>query len=66
MYLELVLKGEGVSPTITVTPDDDRMDYGHIMSGDKCTNTLRLDNSSKLALRYQFVLESAKPKGQKC
>lgn len=58
MYLELILKGEGMNHGVTLAPDNDMLDYGHVMMGDKYTNTLKLTNPSKLALSYQFVLAS--------
>ena len=66
MYLEFTLKGERVSPDIKVSPDEGTMDYGHVMSGDKCTKVLQLFNPSKLAVKYCLTQASSKICDQKC
>ena len=65
MYLELTLKGTGVEPCISITPNEQIMDWGHVMSGDKCTKTLQLTNPSKLNVHFQMTMDSARY-GKKC
>ena len=63
--MELTLKGEGVDPDIKINPNHEPLDYGHVMSGDKCIETVELQNTSKLGVRYSITLDSSKH-DQKC
>lgn len=51
--VSLSLEGEGCGT--------DRLDMGHVMSGDMVTKTLTLQNSSPLEVKYSLLLESLQP-----
>ncbi len=65
LYLELTIKGIGAEAGITFAPNERVMDWGHVMSGDKCTKTLQLTNPSKLNVHCQMTLDSSR-NGKKC
>lgn len=54
--LNIKLKGEGVSPTLCVEPEDGIVDLGHILAGERTEATLKLRNASVFPLQY--VIES--------
>ena len=40
-----------------LVPKEGLIDWGHVMSGDVCTQTLQLHNPSQLTVKYKLVLE---------
>lgn len=56
-YLELIITGIGIDPTVELVPKEGLIDWGHVMSGDVCTQTLQLHNPSQLTVKYKLVLE---------
>ena len=41
-----------------LVPKEGPIDWGHVMSGDVCTQTLQLHNPSQLTVNYKLMLES--------
>lgn len=47
-----VLSGEGVSPSLTLSPADGLLDLGNVMAGDTSTATAKLTNTSAFPLSF--------------
>ena len=50
--LEVLLTGEGVSPTLTLDPEDGVLDMGHVVAGDSTSRTVQLRNTSMFPLAF--------------
>lgn len=60
-YLEVILVGHGIQPLVSVSPDTDILDWGHVMVDDSVTRTLQLTNTSQLTVKYNVILERLRP-----
>lgn len=50
--VRLILRGEGVSPVLTIDPPDGVVDLGHALAQDASTATVTFHNASVFPLRY--------------
>ena len=57
----VTLTGQGVSPVLQMTPEDGRVDLGHVLAGRIVTQTITLENTSVFPLPVQLVPTSAQP-----
>ena len=57
----MTLVGHGVQPVISLIPDTDVLDWGHVIAGDTVTRTLQLTNTSQLTVKYNAILERLRP-----
>jgi hypothetical protein len=57
----IVLVGQGVSPTLELTPADGMMDMGQVLAGDSSTKTFSLLNTSVFPVKYEIILKGKMP-----
>ena len=55
--LYIALRGEGVSPVLTINPPDGMIDLGHCLEGDESSATVMLRNDSVFPLTYTLIPE---------
>ena len=52
--LRIQLRGEGVSPTLELDPEDGKLDLGHVAAGRSSMKELRITNTSVFPLTYSL------------
>ena len=52
--LRVQLRGEGVSPTLELDPEDGKLDLGHVAAGRSSMKELRITNTSVFPLTYSL------------
>ena len=57
----IVLVGQGVSPTLELTPADGTMNMGQVLAGDSSTKTFSLQNTSVFPVKYEIILQGKMP-----
>merc|ERR1719247_3732287 len=59
--LRVALRGEGVSPVLTIDPPDGVVDLGHCLEGDESSAVVTLHNDSVFPLTYTLLPVGDKP-----